>query len=137
MAGRVGRQVTFEWGDTPVTIPGVREKGIELNGEPIDITSDEDAGVRQLLSDVSAQREVSISISGVTKDRTLSDDWFAGTVNQDVTITYPLEGAESTNRTITGKFFLSSYSESEPYNDATTFDATLLSSGTVTLTAAS
>ncbi len=131
MAGRIGRQVDFFFGgDSPGDqILGVREKGLELNGEPIDVTSDEDSGVRTLLTNVSAQDEVGLSISGVTKDTRLKEAWFNNERTQPITIVYP-DGS-----TVTGEFFLSSYSEGEPYNDASTFDATLMSSGTIVYTA--
>jgi predicted secreted protein len=131
MAGRIGRQVRFFFGGVSPAdeILGVREKGIELNGEPIDVTSDEDLGVRILLDNTSAQDEVGISISGVTKDTRLKAAWFAGERTQSCRLEYP------TGSTITGTFFLSSYTETEPYNDASTFEATLMSSGTITYTA--
>lgn len=130
MAGRVGRQVRFFFGGVSPAdeILGVREKGIELNGEPIDVTSDEDSGKRILLDNISAQDEVGISISGVTKDTRLKAAWFSNQRTQQCRLEYPTSGL------ITGTFFLSSYTETEPYNDASTFEATLMSSGTVTYT---
>lgn len=125
MAASAGRQVEFEWNSAPVE--GVREKGIALNGEAIDITSDDSAGWRELLS-VSAQDEVEITLSGVTKDQILKTDWFAGTRTRTVNITYP------NGDIISGSFFLASYTDTGPYNDATTFEATLQSTGVVSFT---
>lgn len=134
MAARVGRQVRFYYGgNSPADeILGVREKGVELNGEPIDITSDEDAGIRTLIANLSAQDEVNLSVSGVTKDQRLKAAWFSNpnSRTQTVTLVYP-DGSS-----ISGTFFLSSFSETEPYNDATTFEASLMSSGVVTFTPA-
>jgi predicted secreted protein len=131
MAGRIGRQVRFFYGGVSPAdeILGVREKGLELNGEPIDVTSDEDLGVRILLDNTSAQDEVGISISGVTKDTRLKAAWFSNQRTQACRLEYPAGSV------ITGTFYLSSYTETEPYNDASTFEATLMSSGTVTYTA--
>lgn len=126
MAAFAGRSVAFTWNGS--SISGIREKGISLAGEPIDITSDEDSGWRSLLTDVPSQNEVGISLSGVVKVDTLRAAWFSGARTKTVTLTYPDGG------TLSGTFVLSSYNETGNYKDATTFDATLMSSGTVTYT---
>lgn len=122
MAADVGRNITFTWGGA--SILGLREKGIAIAGEPIDVTSDEDAGWRTLLT-VAGQNEVTVSISGVTKDKTLISDWFQGTRTKEVIITY------SDGSTLTGDFYLASYTDTGPYTDAITFDASLSSTGEV------
>jgi len=129
MTANVGRAIEFAWGDSsPQTvIPGVREKGIQLNGDPVDVTADDSEGWRTLLS-VAAEDQVTISLSGVTKDETLMADWFNGNRQQSVTITYP------NGRTITGTFFLASYTDTGTYNDAITFEAELQNSGAITFT---
>lgn len=130
MVGRVGRQVNFFFGgDSPLDeILGVREKTIDLNGEAIDVTSDEDNGVRLLLDNLSAQDEVNVGISGVTKDLRLKRAWFTNQRTQICRFEYP-DGSF-----MTGTFFLTSYKETEPYKDASTFEASLASSGAVTFT---
>ena len=50
MAGRVGRKIKFRWGTPPAEIPGVREKGVTLNGEAVDVTGDDSDGWRELLA---------------------------------------------------------------------------------------
>lgn len=52
MTASAGRQITVHFGGNSPTdlLAGVREKGVELNGEPIDITSDDDDGWRTLLT---------------------------------------------------------------------------------------
>lgn len=115
-----GRDVDFSW--RTVDIPGVRQKGITLNGEAIDVTSDENNGIRTLLS-TSSQDQIDLAISGVVKTSILRDDWMQGNRVQSVVIEYP-DGA-----TITGDFYLASYVETGVYNDAVTFDATLQSTG--------
>ncbi len=131
MAASVGRDISFFWGDDspPEEIPGVREKGVSLSGEPIDVTSDENNGWRALLT-VPAENQVEISLSGVTKSHALKADWFAGTRTQTAVIEYA-DGAQ-----IGGTFFLQDYSDTGTYNDATTFEATLVSSGAVVYTPA-
>jgi predicted secreted protein len=122
MSADIGRNISFTWGGS--SILGLREKGIAIAGEPVDVTSDEDSGWRTLLT-VAGQNEISLSISGVTKDKTLIGDWFQGTRTKEAIITYP-DGS-----TLTGDFYLSSYTDTGPYMDAITFDATLLSTGEV------
>jgi predicted secreted protein len=125
MAAIAGRAIEFEWNNAAVL--GVREKGIALNGEPINVTSDEDSGRRKLL-EVSAEDMVDITLSGVTKDTRLKTDWFAGTRTRTVTITWP------NGDVLTGTFFLATLSMTGPYNDAETFEATLNSAGDFTFT---
>lgn len=127
MAAQVGRDLAFTWNGSAVT--GIQEKGVSLNGEPIDVTSGEDSGKRTLLT-VSAQDEVNISLSGVTKSQVLKTDWFAGNRTRAVVMTY------ADGSTISGSFFLSTYSDTGPYNDAVTFEAELVSTGTITFTPA-
>jgi len=132
MVGRVGRQTRFFFGGNSPgdEIPGVREKSLKMNGEAIDVTSDEDNGYRQLLSNIQAQTEISLGVNGVTKDTRLKEAW----VNRQLTQTCRMEYPDGSF--LTGTFFLSDYSETEPYKDAATFEATLLSSGIVTFTPA-
>jgi predicted secreted protein len=132
MTAYVGREIELYWGgNSPAdSIAGIREKAISMNGEPIDITSDDSAGWRELIANTSAENQVSISISGVSKDRRLITDWYAGNRTQNATIGFP--GGDS----FSGDFYLQSLSETGPYNDAVTFQAEIISTGVVTYTAA-
>ncbi len=123
MPANAGRRIELTWGGED--IPGVREKSVALNGEPIDITSDDSLGWRELLPDDPAENQVDISISGVTKSFALKQDWFANDRVKAMTITYP-DGS-----TLTGSFQLVSYTDTGPYNDATTFEAELQSTGII------
>jgi len=125
MVARAGRRIKFRWGTPPAEIPGVREKGVTLNGEAIDVSADDSNGWRELLTDP-AEQQVDISLSGVTKVHTLKVDWFAGSRTKSAEIEYD-DGAK-----ISGTFYLSNYTETGVYNDAATFEATLQSSGVVT-----
>ena len=129
MTASVGRNITLSWGSPAAPIAGVKEKALTVSGEPIDISSDDDAGWRTLLA-VPGQKQIELKVSGVTKDRHLLADWFAGTTTKAVTLTYE-DGAH-----LAGQFFLSEYSDKGNFKDATAFDATLMSTGAVTYTAA-
>lgn len=123
MTANAGRTIELTWGGA--AIAGVREKSVALNGEPIDITSDDSLGWRELLSDDPAENQVNISVSGVTKSFALKQAWFGNNRMQAVTITYP-DGS-----VLSGNFYLATYTDTGPYNDATTFEAELQSSGAV------
>lgn len=123
--GFAGRDLELTWNGSAVA--AVREKGVTINGEPIDTTNDDDDGWRDLL-DVPGQKQVDISLSGLTMSHTLKADWFGDNRTRAVVITYP-DGA-----TISGNFYLSEYVETGTYNDATSFEATLMSKGAVTFT---
>jgi predicted secreted protein len=123
MAARIGRKIKLRWNGAE--IPGVREKGIALNGEPVDVTADDSNGWRELLTDP-AENQVEISLSGVTKSHALKADWFAGTRTRAAEIEYD-DGTK-----ITGQFFLANHNETGVYNDTATFEATLQSTGVVT-----
>jgi predicted secreted protein len=126
MTAGVGRNVTLTWGGAGIA--GVKEKSLTLNNEPIDITSDDDDGWLALLGEP-GQKQVELKVSGVTKDRDLIADWFSGSLIQPVVLAYE-DGA-----TITGSFFLSEYSDKGNFKDAVSFDATLMSTGTIVYTA--
>lgn len=126
MVAAAGRQVNLTWNGTPLL--GVREKGLALNGEPINVTSDEDGGWRTLIPDVPNEDQVEVKLSGVSKDERLKTDWFNRTRTRAAVFTYP-NGA-----TVTGTFMIANFSEGIPYNNAITFEATLQSHGVVTFT---
>lgn len=125
MVGLIGRKIVFTW--KGAEIDGVREKGLSLSGEAIDISADEDDGVRSLLGD-SSQDQLDLSLNGVTKNDTLMRAWMEGKADTTkkigaVTLTWP------DGRSISGDFRLNSYTETGTYNDAVTFEATLQSTG--------
>jgi len=130
MAGEAGRSIILRWDG--VQLKGVREKGITFNGEAINVTSDEDLGWRTLLN-VSAEDSVDITVSGVIKDTVLRRARF------DTSGVLRMKEAEleyADGSIISGIFFLATYAETGPYNDALTFTATLQSNGVVEYTEA-
>ena len=127
-----GRNVKVRWGGSTdqYLVAGVREKSVALNGDPVNVTSGEDAGWRKLLADVSTEDQVTLSVSGITKNGNLRADWFGGTRTKAAEFVYE-DGSK-----IAGTFYLQSYTENGPYNDAVTFQAAFHSSGAIVYTPA-
>ena len=129
MAASAGRELLIKKGVS--VIAGVRTKTVTINGEPIDITSDDDSGFRTMLA-TAGLRSIDLSVEGVTKDSTLRAI-VAGVSSQlltDITVEYP------NGDTIEGDFYLVNIEESGEYQDALTFSASLQSSGAFTYTPA-
>lgn len=127
MAASSGRELVLKRGTTVVA--GVRTKAMAITRAGIDVTSDDDAGFRALLGEA-GQKELNISVSGVTKDDVLRAD----AVNGNTLQAYTLEFEDGS--TVTGDFFLASYTETGTYNEAVTFEAEVQSSGAFVFTPA-
>lgn len=127
MAASSGRELLIKKGVT--VLAGVRTKTVTINGEPIDVTTDDDSGFRTLLADP-ATRSIDLSVEGITKDATLRAIVAGGGSQMltDITVEYP-DGS-----VIAGDFYLVSVEESGEYQDAVTFTASLQSSGAFTYT---
>lgn len=137
MVAVVGRTIKLYWGDESPTplVAGIREKGIELNGDPVDITNDDSSGWRELL-DKAQINMVNIPVSGVVLDDTLRGDWFNGASSeghrmQTAAFQWPDGGV------LTGQFYLAEYSETGSHDGEVTFEATFQSTGTITYTSGS
>lgn len=128
MSAFVGRTVVVEVAGASVA--GARTKSFTIANEPVDITSDDDNGFRTMLS-LAGTKTLDMSIEGVTKDGALIAlaSGSSGLI-EDVEITFPGVG------TIAGDFFVASVEIGATYNEATTFSASLQSSGAYTYTAA-
>jgi len=134
MAGNVGRNFLINKGGTPLL--GLRDVSVEKAEGEINISTGEDAGW-QLLLEASSEKSVTVTFSGITKDNIIRDLVMAGTglLMTDVTLTYPIMvSTNTTAATMSGDFRISGITDSCTYNDACTFDATLMSSGAMTFT---
>ena len=128
----VGRALTLEY-PTGTVIAGVRTRSFTVDSAPIDITTDDDTGLRTLLEEA-GQQQLDISVEGLLKDDTLLTKIINGsTFIQEMTIKLPFSPG---NGTIVGDFRLNNFEVSGEYQGAITFSATLQSSGTFTYTAA-
>jgi TP901-1 family phage major tail protein len=125
MSALVGRKVILRRTGSPVgiVVAAGRSKTISVGAEPIDITSDDDLGLRTLLSADAGQKQIDISFEGITK----TDEFLADLSNNVFVDNYELEITGI--GTITGNFFIVSYSLTGAYNEATTFSAELQSTG--------
>jgi len=129
MPANNGRELKILRGIVPIA--GVRTKTVSINGDAIDVTSDDDLGYRTLLNDP-ATRTLDLKVEGITKDDNLRAVLLSGGSQMltDITIEYP-DGS-----TITGNFYLAQVEETGAYDDAITFSTTLQSSGEYTYTPA-
>jgi predicted secreted protein len=130
MPNYIGRDFLIKKAST--VLASVRAKTVTINGEPIDITTDNSAGYRTLLGEA-ATRSIDMSVEGLTDDDTLRAIILGAggsLLLTDVTVDYP-DGAS-----LAGDFFLNSMEESGQHTDAVGFSASLQSSGTWSYTPA-
>ena len=128
MAASIGREAVLTVDSTAVG--GVRELGVSVNKEPIDITDFDSSGYREVLPE-SGTQTLEFTLSGVTKDRVLREMAHGTEALSTLSLTY------ANADTLSGSFKMTSYSEGMPVADAQTFEATFISSGQWTYTAAS
>lgn len=116
-------------------VAGARTKSLKIGGSPIDVTSDDDAGVRQLLAQA-GQVDVSISVSGIlVNDQLVTESLSATARTQQTAFTFNSGWTGSPDHlTFSGSFFLASFEIGAEYQGATTFSAEFQSAGAVTLT---
>jgi predicted secreted protein len=117
-----------------VRIAAVRTKGSTFTREPIDTTTDDDDGWRELLGEP-GRRSVDANVAGVmtaANAGALLTEW-EGNLNSDIVIELP-DGREVT---AAEGFFLGNLEFGGEETGPTTFSAQLQSSGEVTMTPAS
>lgn len=125
--GFAGRKVTLTIGG--VGNIAITTKGLSVNNEMIDVTSDTSAGWATALAEA-GQKSVELSFSGVVENLNLLMSVMNNTSQiYACVLTYP-EGS-----TVTGDFSFGSFSDTGDYNEKYTFEASLASSGAVTFTA--
>ena len=127
MAKAVGRLAVLAKGGTP--IGGVKVTTIKFAAEPIDVTDYDSLGIVELLAQ-SASTQCTLSVEGMSKDVVLRALWNTPTTSKLLTdITMKYADALAAADTIGGNFFLTSYEEGNPHDDAVTFKAEFQSSG--------
>lgn len=114
-------------------IASVRVSTISIANEPIDVTDRDNAGIVELLA-VAATRQITMSVEGLANSPVLRDIAFGPAASQLLTdITFKFADALAAADTIAGNFFLTSYEESNPHDDAAEFSCEFVSSGAWTL----
>lgn len=128
MPAIAGRKVRIKRGSTAVA--GARTDSLTINNEPIDITDKDNAGWRTYLADVGV-RSIDAEVEGILEDSTFLA-LAVGTASSLLeSYTIELLGIGS----FTGNFYLTSFAVTGEQADATTFTASIQSSGTITFTA--
>lgn len=120
--GFKGRGITLTWNGQPIA--KLRTKGVSINNEPIDITGDTDDGWRDSL-DEAGEKQVNYSVAGIVINDDLKKAALARNVSGTGVMTWP-DGSS-----ITGSFFMASYSENGEYNGAISFEGEFQSQGEV------
>lgn len=131
MTAQVGRDVTLSLvdGTEETVIASLTSKEISINDEPVDITSDDDAGYRKLLADTSGTKSAEISCEGVLKTNQVG---VLIEVGDDITLAFNVP----TVRKYTVPCRVTSFKTGAPTAEGVTFSATFQSSGQFTYAAA-
>lgn len=123
MPAEKGRGIAMKWNST--TIAMVRTKSFSIGNSLIDVTNDDDTGIRKALSEP-GEKTVSFSCSGVVTDRILAQAALS-TSN----IVDNMDWLWANGNKLSGDFAITSYSETGEYNGAATFEASFESTGPV------
>ena len=131
MAGFNGRQLTIDYDST--TLVGVRTKGYTITNDYVDVTTDDDAGWRTLLTDPGL-RSLEVTVGGISSDEVLMAEIMAASIaNGAVDIALP--SALAVPGTLSGNFLVSSFEQNGEHDGAVEFSATFMSNGVIAYTA--
>ena len=134
MTGRAGRtlRISVNTGSGLAVVAGAQTENFTISAEGIDVTDKDDAGVRRFLPDVGTW-SWEATVEGVLKN----DDLLENMIDVTRTALLPVSIAVSGLGTLVGDVFFSSFEVSGAEGaEATTFTATLQSSGTPVYTPA-
>ena len=125
--GFTGRKVTLTIGG--VGNIAISTKGLSVNNEMVDVTSDKSDGWATALAEP-GQKSIELTFAGAVENLNLLMSVINNTSQiYACVLTYP-EGS-----TVGGDFSFGSFSDAGEYNDKYTFESSLASSGEVTFTA--
>ena len=130
MGARSGRKFKLMRGTS--VIAGIQSTGYAFNGEPVDITSNDDEGFRTFLADDVGVQSIDMNFSGITKDSSIRALAMAGGSSLMLTDVTLVDAAN--NDVVACDFFLNSFEETGETDGAVTFTGTLQSSGAWTYT---
>lgn len=124
MAKAAGRNALIKKAAT--VIGGVRVTNVTMDAAPIDVTDNDSAGFTELLDNAFATRTLGFSVEGLEEDQVLRDIAFGTSSNLLLTdLTFTFANAD----VLSGSFYMTNYTEGNPYQEAATFSATFTSSG--------
>lgn len=130
----VGRALVLEY-PTGTVIAGVRSRSFTVDSSPIDVTTDDDSGIRKLL-EKPGQHQIDVSVEGLLKDDALLEEIIDGTLFiRELTIKFPFSFT-TTQATLVGNFRFNNFEVTGEYQDAIAFTATLQSAGAFVFTPA-
>lgn len=137
MSGIKGRSIQVK--RSGVVVAGVRTKSLSIAGSPIDITNDDDAGVRKLM-DEPGQVDVNISVSGLlVPNNTALLAELLSTTDRVAPMQFNIGGFEGSPVTggwgFSGDFFLASANFNGEYQGAVAMELEFQSAGPVTYVA--
>ena len=121
-AGMLGRDMLLTVAGQPIA--GVMSKGVSIANEPVDVSSDDSTGFRELMAQ-SGTSTVDISLSGVTKNMELERSCI---VNESKIYALVITYTDGSTLTLDG--FLATYATTAEHAGAQSFDASFQSSGT-------
>ncbi len=119
-------------GGAAVTVAAMRTTRFTVNGETVDATNKDSAGMRTLL-DAAGVAKLTITASGLLSGSAQATDFITKTLNRSLD-SYRLEF--DNGDVIEGSFQTTQFEAAGDYNGEQTYSLTLESSGTLTLTAA-
>ena len=125
-AGVLGRDIILTVAGQPVA--GVTSKGISIANEPVDVSTDDASGFRELLAQAGSQA-VDISLSGITKNLELLRSCAV-----NASKVYALSFTWTDGSALTMDGFMASYSSTGEFNGAETFESSFQSTGAFTFT---
>jgi len=131
MAGFNGRAFTIDWDST--TLVGVRTRTVSVTNDYVDVTTDDDAGWRALLTDPGL-RSLEVTVGGVTSDEVLLASIMAASIT-NTTLTGNLPSDLTTPGTLSGNFLISAFEQESDHDGEVAFSATFMSNGEITYTA--
>ncbi len=131
MTAKVGRAAALSLvvGTELTLIAAVKTKSLSFNKEPVDITTDDDAGWRTLLEDVVGTKSMDFSVEGILKTNQVGAI-AEGDTAVELHLNFP------TVRSYQATFMCTSYEAGAETAEGITFSASFQSSGPVTFAAA-
>lgn len=117
-------------GGTLTAVAGLRTKSMTVNNTNVDVTSADSTGRWQELLGGAGVQSMEITANGIYQQDATAKALF----NAAATSTLQTMRLVSPGIQIDGTFLVDSYKSDGPYNDATTFEVKLASSGQPTIT---